>query len=77
MLQIHQALQSGGYPNATTLARQLEVSTKSIHRDLEFMRDRLELPDRIRRQPVSATSTPSPSRPSLPSRSRKANSSRW
>ena len=44
MLQIHQALQSGSYPNATTLASQLEVSTKSIHRDLEFMRDRLELP---------------------------------
>jgi proteasome accessory factor B len=31
-------------PNATTLANQLEVSTKSIHRDLEFMRDRLKLP---------------------------------
>ena len=44
MLQIHQALQSGGYPNASTLASQLEVCTKSIHRDLEFMRDRLELP---------------------------------
>ncbi len=44
MLQIHQALQSGGYPNATTLASQLEVCIKSIHRDLEFMRDRLELP---------------------------------
>jgi predicted DNA-binding transcriptional regulator YafY len=44
MLQIHQALQSGSYPNASTLARQLEVCTKSIHRDLEFMRDRLELP---------------------------------
>ena len=44
MLQIHQALQSGGYPNASTLARQLEVCTKSIHRDLEFMRERLELP---------------------------------
>ena len=44
MLRIHQALHSGSYPNATTLARQLEVSTKSIHRDLEFMRDRLELP---------------------------------
>ena len=44
MLQIHQALQSGGYPNTTTLAHQLEVCTKSIHRDLEFMRDRLELP---------------------------------
>jgi predicted DNA-binding transcriptional regulator YafY len=44
MLRIHQVLNSGGYPNASTLARQLEVSTKSIHRDLEFMRDRLELP---------------------------------
>ena len=44
MLRIHQAIQSGGYPNATTLAVELEVSTKSIHRDLEFMRDRLELP---------------------------------
>ena len=44
MLQIHQALRSGSYPNASTLAKQLEVCTKSIHRDLEFMRDRLELP---------------------------------
>jgi len=44
MLQIHQAIQSGGYPNATTLGRQLEVCTKSIHRDLDFMRDRLQLP---------------------------------
>ena len=44
MLQIHQALQSGSYPNASTLGRQFEVCTKSIHRDLEFMRDRLKLP---------------------------------
>jgi predicted DNA-binding transcriptional regulator YafY len=44
MLRIHQALQAGRFPNATTLAAELEVSTKSIHRDLEFMRDRLELP---------------------------------
>ncbi len=44
MLRIHQAVQSGAYPNATRLAVELEVSTKSIHRDLEFMRDRLELP---------------------------------
>src|SRR5207244_290828 len=36
--------QAGDYPNATTLANELEVSTKSIHRDLEFMRDRLNLP---------------------------------
>ena len=44
MLRIHSALQSGGYPNARTLAQQCEVSTKSIYRDVEFMRDRLELP---------------------------------
>jgi proteasome accessory factor B len=44
MLRIHQSVQSGKYPNASTLARELEVSTKSIHRDIEFMRDRLELP---------------------------------
>ena len=44
MLRIHQALQFGKFPNASTLARELEVSTKSIHRDLEFMRDRLDLP---------------------------------
>src|SRR5262249_51008404 len=44
MLRIHQAIQTGNFPNASTLARELEVSTKSIHRDIEFMRDRLELP---------------------------------
>ena len=44
MLRIHQALQAGHFPNAVTLAARLEVSTKSVHRDLEFMRDRLELP---------------------------------
>jgi len=44
MLRIHQAIQSGKFPNASTLARDLEVSTKSIQRDIEFMRDRLELP---------------------------------
>src|SRR5580693_8891878 len=44
MLRIHQALQAGGFPNASSLARAIEVSTKTIHRDLEFMRDRLNLP---------------------------------
>lgn len=44
MLRIHQALQAGNYPNAAGLARQIEVSAKTIHRDLEFMRDRLNLP---------------------------------
>jgi predicted DNA-binding transcriptional regulator YafY len=52
MLRIHQAIQVGRYPNATLLAKELEVSTKSIQRDLDFMRDRLELPleyDPVRR----------------------------
>lgn len=44
MLRIHQAVQSGRYPNAVSLAQELEVSSKSIHRDFEFMRDRLQLP---------------------------------
>jgi proteasome accessory factor B len=44
MLRIHQALQSGGFPSAHALARDLEVSTKTIYRDVEFMRDRIQLP---------------------------------
>jgi predicted DNA-binding transcriptional regulator YafY len=44
MLRIHQALQAGGFPNASQLACEVEVSTKTIHRDIEFMRDRLNLP---------------------------------
>jgi len=51
MLHIHQTLSSGKLPNATTLAGELEVTTKTIHRDIEFMRDRLNLPvafDRVR-----------------------------
>jgi proteasome accessory factor B len=50
MLRIHQAIQSGAFPNASLLAAELEVSTKSIHRDLEFMRDRLQLPLEFDRQ---------------------------
>ncbi|HEY3853015.1 MAG TPA: WYL domain-containing protein [Verrucomicrobiae bacterium] len=44
MLRIHQAIQSGSYPTSITLAAELEVSDKSILRDIEFMRDRLGLP---------------------------------
>ena len=44
MLRIHQAIQSAKYPTAVSLAGELEVSSKSIHRDLDFMRDRLDLP---------------------------------
>src|SRR3954468_17160355 len=44
MLHIHPALQAGKFPNATELGKDLEVSSRSIARDLDFMRDRLELP---------------------------------
>ncbi|MGA9779901.1 MAG: WYL domain-containing protein [Verrucomicrobiia bacterium] len=44
MVRIHQAVSSGRFPNASTLAREIEVATKTIHRDIEFMRDRLNLP---------------------------------
>ena len=44
MLRIHQLIQADNFPNATTLARELEVNAKTVHRDLEFMRDRLNLP---------------------------------
>lgn len=44
MLRIHQSILSGTYPNASNLAMELEISTKSVYRDLEFMRARLGVP---------------------------------
>ncbi|HEU6449429.1 MAG TPA: WYL domain-containing protein [Verrucomicrobiae bacterium] len=44
MLRIHQAIQSGKFPNANSLAAEIEVSPKTIQRDMEFMRDRMNLP---------------------------------
>jgi proteasome accessory factor B len=44
MMQIHEQLSSGSKPNCSTLAREFEVSTKTIQRDLDFMRDRWTLP---------------------------------
>ena len=44
MMEIHESVNRGNYPNASTLALKLEVSTKTIHRDIQFMRDRWNLP---------------------------------
>ena len=44
MLKIHNLIKSGSHPNATLLARELEVTTKTIYRDIAFMRDRMDLP---------------------------------
>ncbi len=44
MLLIHKSLQRGGFPNCSRLAAELEVSTKTISRDIDFMRDRMLMP---------------------------------
>jgi proteasome accessory factor B len=44
MMRIHDAIQSGKFPNAAQLAKELEVSPKSVQRDLEFMRERMKFP---------------------------------
>jgi predicted DNA-binding transcriptional regulator YafY len=44
MMRIHEEFQDGRMTNCTKLAQQLEVSTKTIMRDLAFMRDQLGLP---------------------------------
>jgi proteasome accessory factor B len=44
MLKIHGELRRGALVNCTKLMRTLEVSRKTIVRDIAFMRDRLDLP---------------------------------
>jgi predicted DNA-binding transcriptional regulator YafY len=44
MMRIHALVSSGRHLNAHRLAEDLEVSRKTVLRDVEFMRDRLSLP---------------------------------
>src|SRR5215831_16537660 len=44
MLRIHQEVQGQTFPNSAFLSQKLEISAKTVHRDVEFMRDRLNLP---------------------------------
>jgi proteasome accessory factor B len=44
MMQIHGRLKDRRFPNCRKMAEQLEVSSKTIQRDIEFMRYRLGLP---------------------------------
>lgn len=44
MLKIHDELRRGALVNCTKLTQSLEVSRKTIVRDIAFMRDRLDLP---------------------------------
>ena len=44
MMTIHHRIQNGSYPNCTQLARDIEVTTRTIKRDVDFMKCRLNLP---------------------------------
>ena len=44
MMQIHSRLKDRRFPNCQKIARELEVSSKTIQRDIDFMRYRLGLP---------------------------------
>ena len=43
-MRIHGQLKAGDFPNCRKIADELEVSSKTIQRDIDFMRDRLGLP---------------------------------
>jgi proteasome accessory factor B len=42
--EIHRLIRQGRRPNCSTLAREIEVTAKTIQRDISFMRDQLNLP---------------------------------
>ena len=44
MLRIHDEVKANRLPNATSLSKLLETSTKTVNRDISFMRDQLGLP---------------------------------
>src|SRR5438046_9945870 len=44
MMRLHAALKAKRFPNCQKIAAELEVSAKTIQRDIDFMRYRLGLP---------------------------------
>ncbi len=44
VLEIHKIILAGRYPNCSTLAAEIEVTPKTIQRDMSFMRDQLGMP---------------------------------
>jgi predicted DNA-binding transcriptional regulator YafY len=44
MMRIHAQLKADEFPNCRKIAEEIEVSSKTIQRDIDFMRDRLGLP---------------------------------
>ena len=47
---IHHEIKEGRYPNTSSLAAELSVSTKTVQRDLDYLRDELEAPIEFRRE---------------------------
>jgi len=43
-MEIHKMIRGGRYPNCSTLAREIEVTPKTIQRDVSFMREQLGMP---------------------------------
>ncbi len=41
---IHEVIQAQRFPNCSTLAREIEVTPKTIQRDISYMRDEMNLP---------------------------------
>ena len=44
LLQIDEEIRSGKFPNATSLSKKIEVSSRIIQRDIEYMRDMYNAP---------------------------------
>lgn len=44
VMEIHKIIRAGRHPNCSTLAAEIEVTPKTIQRDISFMRDQLGLP---------------------------------
>jgi proteasome accessory factor B len=44
VMEIHKIIRVGGYPNCSTLAQEIEVTPKTIQRDISFMREQLGMP---------------------------------
>lgn len=42
--RIHRAIRDGRLPNCSTLAAELEVTAKTVQRDISFMRDEMRMP---------------------------------
>jgi predicted DNA-binding transcriptional regulator YafY len=47
---IHHEIKEGRHPNTSSLAAELSVSSKTVQRDLDYLRDELEAPIEFRRE---------------------------